>query len=384
MKKGFTLIELLVVMVIIALLVGLLLPALARAKEEARKTQCRSNLRQIGLGIEMYAGDNGGWSPALGGNRTGNGNYPVAIPFEPFDRMLNGWGFDSNLATNGYSQRWQATHAAPARSIGLGILWSAGYLTNKGAQIMYCPSNNSARYAKEQRWDKTRRYDSDEPFWTSAGKVVRADGDGYGDHGSIGWTTGESIWLNNFSCGSDQLGFDRYGGPGGVASRYCHVFLNYSLRMYKPFMRYASSTYTVAEPTAIKLEETGAIAIVSDLLESFQFQARPWGIMAPPSNVTDLLNHRIVTNHDNSYNVLFPGGTVKTYADGSRNVYKAIIKAWGATLYVGNASRTTSSYRSLFLGPENSPYPAYGYNSETTALDFFVWTPFLDTPYAAD
>lgn len=67
-RKGFTLIELLVVMVIIALLVGLLLPALARAKEEARKTQCRSNLRQIGLAIEMYANDNGGWSPAMEGN----------------------------------------------------------------------------------------------------------------------------------------------------------------------------------------------------------------------------------------------------------------------------------------------------------------------------
>src|SRR5687768_3857109 len=77
-RSAFTLIELLVVIAVIALLAAILFPVFARARENARRASCQSNLKQIGIGLMQYTQDYDERFPvrlATGGN----GNYVVPI-----------------------------------------------------------------------------------------------------------------------------------------------------------------------------------------------------------------------------------------------------------------------------------------------------------------
>jgi prepilin-type N-terminal cleavage/methylation domain-containing protein len=184
-RGAFTLIELLVVVAIIAILAAMLLPALASAREKARRSSCVSNLNQMGKAIEAYVGDYGNYyacDPCYGAVPGDTGTTPMVIPVADKRPSTGDTVISATFTARHYATAFQCNESvrlgaiaagvkecasstvawitgpawAPgqfnARPIGVGMVAAAGYIGD--LRTLYCATG--AKY--DWNLDKNRSF----------------------------------------------------------------------------------------------------------------------------------------------------------------------------------------------------------------------------------
>ncbi len=157
-QKAFTLIELLVVIAIIAILASILLPALARAKEQSRRAQCKSNMHQVGLAVLMYAHDSRDtFPPAL---RQDNVYHAGWVPFNVMQYFTNGMQLQSNVMTCP-DKNWDGNWIWNDPGLGIRI----GYYTGWSLPTFENTSPRNGNYGNlPWPWDSPQKITDQTPY----------------------------------------------------------------------------------------------------------------------------------------------------------------------------------------------------------------------------
>jgi prepilin-type N-terminal cleavage/methylation domain-containing protein len=156
-RHAFTLIELLVVIAIIAILAAILFPVFARARENARRASCMSNLKQLGLGMMMYVQDYDGRFPSVAfaldeklpcPNGVGSCNSNWAIRIYPYAKSVQVFNCPSDTKT------WTGNSSGPS-NMSYGYNQYLAYYINSALEkpsqtILMADSDGTTRYALYQ------------------------------------------------------------------------------------------------------------------------------------------------------------------------------------------------------------------------------------------
>jgi prepilin-type N-terminal cleavage/methylation domain-containing protein/prepilin-type processing-associated H-X9-DG protein len=394
--RAFTLIELLVVIAIIAILAALLLPALAAAREKARRTSCMNNLKQFAVALGSYSGDYAGYLPSWPGwmgdddkwcndscglSHTGSstGKYaPVSVhssspnPFKaeyrakPGISASNTAGETVNLVGEDkpYMSQWETIGVAGKRHttgfnnvfnpghlnsapVGLGHLLTSGYLAD--ANGFYCPSSDGMNSFH---------------FLDTYGANTNVE---FGAWSRKHWKTAGGFDADTFHYG-DWSGTTKYGGlyQNVIWSNY--AYRNVPLSLHYPWHESDNDDPKVVRVLGVKpnlaarvgqpifrtVKELGARAIVSDTFSKgdkfdAMYQKHTDSDMTSAGDSASWASYAL-QGHRDYFNVLYGDGHAKGYGDPQETIaWHDVTQAstfnslWG-NAYHGTASGSTTTY----------------------------------------